>query len=140
MRNIHRTIVSAIIISKDNKILMGKKDPSKGGVEEGQSLEDALKREVQEEVGIDITPYTIESIPDIGVGVCEKVLKDTGEKVLCNMEFHRFKIAISGKTADEIKLQLSDDLVETCWFNKEELLNVKQIPGGKDFFQKLGYI
>jgi hypothetical protein len=24
------------------------------------------------------------------------------------------------------------------WFNKEELLNVNQIPGGKEFFEEMG--
>ena len=152
MREINRIIVSAIIVSKDNKILMGKKDPAKGGVysdcwhlpgggtEDEQSLEEALKREMSEEIGIDITPYTAEPLPYIDNGDAEKVLKDTGEKVLCHMEFHRFKIIIHDKTAGEIKLQLGDDLVETQWFSMSELPGVKQIPGGREFFQKLGYI
>ena len=118
MREIQRTIVSALIFSKDNKILMGRKDPAKGGVyadcwhipgggvEEGQTFEDALKREVLEEVGLDITPYEIIPLPYVDKGVAEKTLKDTGEKVLCHMEFNRFKIVINDKVADEIKLQL----------------------------------
>lgn len=152
MREIHRTIVSALIFSKDNKILMGKKDPTKGGVysdcwhipgggvEEGQSFKDALAREVIEETGIDITPYTLTPIPYVDAGVAEKTLKDTGEKVLCHMEFNRFKIIIDDKNADEIKLHLEDDLVEARWFSIDELPSIKQIPGGKEFFQKLGYI
>ncbi|MBT6335075.1 MAG: NUDIX hydrolase, partial [Candidatus Magasanikbacteria bacterium] len=64
MRSISRDIVSAIIISKDNKIFLGRKDPSKGGVykdcwhlpgggiEKGETDEDALIREIQEETGI----------------------------------------------------------------------------------------
>ena len=152
MREIHRTIVSALIFSKDGKLLMGKKDPTKGGVysdcwhipgggvENGQSLEEALAREVLEEVGIDIAPYTATAIPYVDPGISEKTLKDTGEKVLCHMEFHRFKVVIDDKNADEIKLRLDDDLVEARWFNVDELSSVKQIPGGKEFFQKLGYI
>ena len=56
------------------------------------------------------------------------------------MEFNRFEIHIKDKNADEIKLHLNDDLVEARWFNKEELLNVKQIPGGKEFFEEMGYM
>jgi len=152
MREIHRTIVSALIFSKDNKVLMGRKDPIKGGVysdcwhipgggvESGQSFEEALKREVREEVGIDITPYTLEPLPYVDTDVAEKILKDTEEKVLCRMEFHRFRIVIHDKMADEIRLQLGDDLVESQWFSMSELPSVKQIPGGREFFQKLGYI
>jgi ADP-ribose pyrophosphatase YjhB (NUDIX family) len=56
MRTIHRTIVSALIYSNDGKLLMGKKDPAKGGVyndcwhipgggiEEGEGKIEALTR------------------------------------------------------------------------------------------------
>jgi len=152
MRTINRTIVSALIFSSDNKILMGKKDPTKGGVypdcwhipgggvDEGETFEQALIREVKEEVGLDITPYKLEAIPYVDTGVSEKTLKDTGEKVLCQMEFNRFKIFINDRAADKIQLKLNDDLVEARWFNLDELKDVKQIPGGREFFQKLGYI
>ena len=152
MRKINRIIVSALIFSKDNKILMGKKDPAKGGVysdcwhipgggvENGQSFEKALVREVKEEVGIDITPYKLELLPHVDNGVSEKILKDTGERVLCHMEFNKFKVVINDKTADEIKIQLNDDLIKTRWFTLDELTSLKQIPGGREFFQKLGYI
>ncbi|MBI5734137.1 MAG: NUDIX hydrolase [Candidatus Kerfeldbacteria bacterium] len=133
-------------------MLMGRKDPIKGGVysdcwhipgggvEGGQSFEEALKLEVREEVGIDVTPYTLEQLPYVDTGVAEKILKDTEETVLCHMEFHRFMIVIHDKIADEIKLQLGGDLVELQWFSMSELPSVKQIPGGREFFQKLGYI
>jgi 8-oxo-dGTP pyrophosphatase MutT (NUDIX family) len=131
---------------------MGKKDPNKGGVyvdcwhipgggvEAGQSFEAALKREVLEEVGIDITPYTPEKISFVDNGVSEKTLKDTGEKVLCHMEFNRFRVVINDKNADKIKLKLEDDLVEARWFDTSELSSIKQVPAGKELFQKLGYI
>ena len=39
-----------------------------------------------------------------------------------------------------IKLYLGDDLIKARWFRIGELTSVKQIPGGKEFFQKIGYI
>lgn len=87
MREIYRKIASALIFSKDHQILMGKKDPARGGVysdcwhipgggvDEGETLEQALRREVLEETGIDISPYKIKPIPFIGSGVAEKILK-----------------------------------------------------------------
>lgn len=151
MREIQRTIVSALIFSKDGKLLMGMKDPSKGGVytdcwhipgggiNDGETFEDTLKREVQEEVGIDITPYKKIQIPLKGYGTAEKTLEN-GERVLCNMEFNRFRVDITDKNADEINLNLDDDLAEVRWFSRDELPNVKQIPGGKEFFQEIGLI
>ncbi|MEK7608037.1 MAG: NUDIX hydrolase [Patescibacteria group bacterium] len=151
MREIERTIVSALIFSSDNKLLMGRKDPAKGGVysdcwhlpgggvDPGESFEDALKREISEEVGVDTTSYTPEPLPQKGIGITEKTLKDTGEKVVVKMEFNRFKVLLD-KPADEIEVRLSDDLVEVRWFSLEELPHVKQIPGGKEFFQELGLI
>jgi len=151
MREIQRKIVSALIFSKDHKILMGMKDPSKGGVysdcwhipgggiDEGEALEQALRREVLEETGIDISFYKVKPISFIGSGVAEKTLK-TGEKVLCSMEFNRFEVNINDKDAVDIVLRPTDDLVEIKWFNPEELKKVKQIPGGREFFIQAGYM
>jgi len=152
MREIQRTIVSALIFSKDGKLLMGKKDPTRGGVypdcwhipgggvDEGEALEEALRREVMEEVGIDISPYKPILIPEKGTGVAEKTLQPSGEKVLARMEFNIFRVDITDELTSEIKLHLNADLVETRWFSKDELPGVKQIPGGKEFFQKIGLI
>jgi len=151
MREIQRTIASALIFSKDGKLLMGKKDPAKGGVysdswhipggglDEGETLEQAVEREVKEEVGIDISPYNPVLIPEKGGGVAEKFLP-SGEKVLCRMEFNIFRVDIADKLASDIETNLSDDLVQIQWFGPEELPNVKQIPGGKEYFQKIGLI
>ena len=151
MRTIQRTIASALIFSKDGKLLMGKKDPAKGGVypdcwhipgggiDEGESLRNGVIREVREEVGLDISNNAIEPIPFVDSGTTEKTLGD-GEKVLCEMEFNRFKITISDKNADEITLNPSDDLVEMRWFSLDELADIKQVPSGRELFQRLGYI
>ena len=149
MREIHRTIVSAIIISKDNKILMGKKDPSKwgvyadyrhipgGGVDDTETMEEALKREIQEEIGLDIAPYKKELIPLKGEWTTEKTLKETGEKVICHMAFNRYKIYID-QNATDIITNPSDDLIELQRFTRDELQHITQIPGGKEFFQEIG--
>ena len=150
LREIEREIVSALIFSKEGRLLMGRKDPKKGGVwtdrwhipgggvDEGESLDQALHREIEEEVGIDITPYEVDPLPEKGSGTTEKTLK-SGERVLCHMNFNYFKVIVD-KNSDEIRIKLSDDLIETRWFSREELLTVQQVPGGREFFQKIGLI
>ena len=140
MREIQRVIVSAFVFSKDGKLLMGRKDPSKGGVypdcwhvpgggiDEGETLEEALEREMKEEVGISVTSYHPVLFKEKGGGIAEKTLP-TGEKVLCHMEFNIFRVDVD-QLADDIQLILDDDLVEVRWFDMRELPHVKQIPGG----------
>jgi 8-oxo-dGTP diphosphatase len=152
MREINRIIVVGLIFSKDGKVLMGKKDPKKGGVypdlwhfpgggvDEGETLEDASRREMMEEVGIDIAPYHPILIPEKNYGTSEKTLKDTGEKVLCHMEFNYFRIEIKDRLAGEIKVHPSDDLVECRWVDRGELADMNQVPGSHEFLQKIGLL
>jgi 8-oxo-dGTP diphosphatase len=62
--------VGALFINSDSKVLLGLRSPSKntwprhwdtigGHVEDGESLNDALIREIQEEVGVTATQFTL---------------------------------------------------------------------------------
>jgi len=151
MRIINRDIVSALIFSKDGKLFQGKKDPSKGGVysdcwhipgggtEEGEDRVVALIREIREETGIDISLYQIELIDDKGQGESQKSMSD-GEKVLCKMKFYVYRVKIEDKNADEIRVDLSDDLVEYRWTNLSELSSLKLTPPSVELFSRLGYL
>jgi 8-oxo-dGTP pyrophosphatase MutT (NUDIX family) len=149
MRKIHRDIVSALIHSSDGKLLMGKKDPNKGGVysdcwhipgggiKEGENTSNALVREIKEETGLDID--SIELIDDTGRGYSEKFLEDTQEKVMCNMKFNVFKIQLDN-TAENIHLEPKGDLVELKWFSINDLKDVKLTPPSTELFRRLGLI
>ncbi len=149
MKTIQRDIVSAIIISQDQKIFLGRKKPDGGGVypdcwhlpgggvDKEESKDEALKREILEETGIDISKYDSELIDDKGEGESEKILKDTGEKVLCRMKFFVYKVVINDKASDEIKINLNDDLVEYIWVELEKLSKIKQPPPGKELLQRV---
>ncbi len=151
MKRIRREIVSAVIFSKDGKFFQGRKDPARGGVypdawhipgggiEEGENKIAALKREIAEETGIDISPYSIELIDDTGRGESEKTL-ESGERVLCEMMFYVYRIVIDDKNADEIGVTLNGDLAEYVWHDPHELKDVVLTPPSQELFARLGYI
>lgn len=152
MKTIHRDIATAVIFSKDKKILQGMKDPDLGGVyphcwhipgggvEKGEDLKTALIREIKEEVGIDISSYTIKLLDDTGTGVSEKTLPESGERVRAEMHFNVFEVVIDDKNADEIKISLDDDLMKYRWTTIEELATLPLTPPSETLFKKLGWL
>ena len=118
MRTIERDIVSGHIYSGDGKLLLARnthpeagvvygdcwKIPG-GGVETGETKIQTLVREVQEESGIDITPFGIELVDNSMIGEAEKVLRESGEKVLAKMKFFTYKVTLD-KPAAQISVTL----------------------------------
>jgi hypothetical protein len=98
-----------------------------------------LKREVAEEAGIDISGYKVVLVDDAGKGESNKTL-NTGENVICKMNFFVYKVEINDKNSDEIKVSLDDDLVKYRWTDPKELRNLKLTPPSAELFKKLGYL
>lgn len=152
MREIKRKIVGGVIFSKDGKLLQVMKDQKGGGVfvdcwhipgggvEESESNKEAIIREIKEEVGIDISPYKIELVDDKETGEAEKILKDTGERVLCKMQYNDYKVVINDKLAKNIKVTLDDELEKYEWIDIKDLRGRKVTPPSMELFKKLGYI
>ncbi len=152
MKIIHRNIVSAMIFSKDGKLFQGKKHPENGGVysgfwhipgggvKEGENKIEALKREILEETGIDISKYKIELLDDSGSRESDKILKDTGEKVLCKMKFFVYKVAIGDKRSDEIKVRIGSDLSIFRWSDINDCKEEEITPPSRALFKRLGFI
>lgn len=149
MNTTHRTIVSGLIFSSDGKLLMGKKDPKKGGVyancwhlpgggvDDRETLAQAVVREIREEVGIAVKEAQCVLIDDKGSG--ESIKTIDGEEVLCQMQFNVFRIELA-TTAEETSVILNDDLVEYGWFAPEELRAAKLTPPSVELFMRLGYL
>ena len=106
METLRRNIVSALIFSRDGKLLFGKKDPKGGGVyadcwhipgggvNKDEDRLQALRREISEEVGLDISKSATRLIDDQGQGESEKRL-DSGKTVLCKMKFFVYEIRLN---------------------------------------------
>lgn len=151
MRIINQAIASAIIFSKDGKLLMGQKPPHRaavypdcwhipgGGIETDETLEEAVTREVFEETNIDISAYTPKLIDDVGSGEGIRTLED-GEQILAKMQFNIFEIRIDDKDAADISVQPKDDLENLTWFSISDLDTVQLAPPSITLFRRLGYI
>lgn len=148
MRTIERDIVGAFIFSADNKILLGHNKKGGvyqdqliipgGGIEDGESKLDAVKRETLEETGLDISGATINEIDGASVGESEKTLQD-GERVLVKMKFYDYQIRLSSDS-HETELVFEDDYAEATWYTPEELAGAKIGPATKATLQKLKFI
>jgi 8-oxo-dGTP pyrophosphatase MutT (NUDIX family) len=149
VRVIRRTIVSALIFSKDGKLLIGKKDPNSGGVypdcwhipgggvEEGETLLKALRREILEEVGINTAACKVVLADDKGSGQTEKTLR-SGETIICKMKFYVYRVDVDSNAADS-KTNPTDDLVMLQWVDLAELKQYKLTPPSIALFTRLGY-
>lgn len=132
MRILYRDIVGGFIFSKDDKLLLGKNRKGGvyegsfvvpgGGVDEGETKEMALYREMLEETGININNADIRPLYILS-GETEKTLRDTNERVIVKMAFYNYRIDLN-QNADEVIIKTEDDWSSPCWFKIDELKDV----------------
>ena len=149
MRTIARDIAGALLLSNDGYALIGKNVKGGvyedlwvipgGGIDEGESKEDAAKREILEEVGIDIHNAKIEPIALVQSGTTEKTLRDTGERVLVEMTFYNFKVTID-QPAKDIPIVLEDDFGHAEWVPMSELKEKSYSPSVESLLRSLSLI
>lgn len=148
MRTIKRDIVGAFIISADQKLLLGKSNRATyegmwlvpgGGIEAGESTEEALIREVKEETGIDITQAKIESLALRHNGTSEKILKETGERVIGVYDFFNYKVTLS-VNAEDAHVQEADDFTDATWWTFDELARIPLSPPTKRTLEFMGFL
>ena len=149
MKTVHREIVAVIISSKDEKLFLAKMHPQKtgvyldswhipgGGADAGETLEEALIREIKEELGFDLSPYKIELYDDLGYGESQKLYN--GEKVIAKMHFNVYKVVVTDKKASEIKIALCEDLDQFAWISPKEMSKYKLTPPSVELFSRKPY-
>lgn len=146
MRTIHRDIVGVFIFSSDDHILLGKGGVYEGawlipggGIEEGETKLEAIKRETLEETGIDISDFKVKLLDLELTGESEKVLRNSGEKVLVKMKFYNFT-AYANRAAKDIVIVPADDMKEASWHPVKDLPNLNLSPPSKTTLHSLGYL
>ena len=149
MRTIERDIAGAFLLSNDGFILLGKNVKGGvfedrwvvpgGGIDEGESPEQAMQREILEEVGIDVTGAEIVEQLDYQTGASEKTLRDTGERVIVNMTFKDFVVTID-KPAKEITVILEDDFEFAEWTPIDELADRSYSPSVEYRLKTMGLL
>lgn len=149
MRTIKRDIAGALLFSNDRRVLIGKNVKGGvyenlwvipgGGIDEGESKEDAVKRETLEEVGIDISNSKIEPIELVQTGTTQKTLRDTGERVLVDMTFYNFKVTIDLPSRD-IPIKLEDDFGHAEWVPIKKLAEKSYSPSVEGILKTLSLI
>ncbi len=146
MRTIHRDIVGAFIFSNDNKVLLGKTGVYAGkwvvpggGLKKGETKLAGTIREVLEETGLDITDEYPVKLDIEQTGESEKVLRETGERVLVKMVFFDFVVRLK-KSSDETPLQAGDDLVEIGWFSSSDIKDMNLAPPTLSILKELRFV
>jgi len=149
MREITRDIAGGVIVSADGKVLLGQNVKGGvhddkwvipgGGIDDGETQTDALKREMLEEIGLDISSCKITPFEVAFTGSAEKTLRETGERVLVHMTFHDSKIELAQQAAD-VTLRCEDDFDKARFFSREELPGLLIAPFTRRRLDELGLI
>jgi 8-oxo-dGTP pyrophosphatase MutT (NUDIX family) len=148
MKSINRDIVGAFIVSNDGYILLGKSKKGGvyqgvwvvpgGGIEPGETWEEAMRREVREEVGMELDDAEITPLHDeFLTGESEKVIN--GETVLVRMKFHDFLVEFP-KAHTDIHFENQEELAEARWLKLADITADMLGPGVSYRLRKLGYI
>ena len=148
MRTIRRNIASAFFVSKDGKVLLGKNRAGGvfegcyvvpgGGIEEGETKEQGLRREMLEETGIDIAGRSVVQV-NLFEGSHPKTLRGTNERVMVDMTFNDFRVDLDEKAAD-VTVVAGDDWSSPRWFTSDELQKEKIADFTAVTLKKMGFL
>jgi 8-oxo-dGTP diphosphatase len=125
--------VAAVVFNNQNKLLLVRrgKEPGKGSwgipggvVELGENLEDAVKREIQEETGIDVEPTDV-------ITVVNRIFNDDEGRI----QFHYIIVEYLCRSANRIP-KASDDVDRALWVSIEEAKTFSLPPITREVIEK----
>ncbi len=130
-------LVVVAIVERDGKILMGNKVKDMGpypntwrlpggGVEEGESLEDAVKREVREETGLEVT--NLEKV------ALQEDDEPNKHNEMTHYTFHIFRAETTGEEKP------SYEFPELMWVDKLKLKEVPLARPSMEYFKHIGLL
>jgi len=131
-------VVVTTLIEKNGKILLGQKPKDVGpypntwhlpggGVNlENESLEDAVRREVKEETGLEITKM-------------ERVSFDEDYEPDKRGDMTHYLFLVYKVTPKSMNAKAADDIVELKWFAKSELKKLPLTRPSVKFFKEIGW-
>lgn len=111
-----RLAVKGVILDKENKLALAGTRYSLlpgGGVEEGESLVEALIREVREEIGCDI-----EIIKEIAV------TEEFRDKIKRHQETHFFLVNVVGEKGEPTTSQENEQDIKILWCTLDEAIKL----------------
>ena len=150
MKRIEREVVGAVLVSADGKVLLGKSAAAAvgvysgrwvipgGGIQPGETKEEALVREVMEETHHDISRCRLRLVRSQSKDESRKKLKETGEVVLVEMSFNDYLVELD-RTAAELGTEPSEELVVLQWFDRRQLNQIKLAPPTATLLKQLNF-
>jgi 8-oxo-dGTP pyrophosphatase MutT (NUDIX family) len=73
-------------------------------------------------------------------GSSEKTLRESGERVNCNMHFFTYKVVLHDRIAADIEVRLNDEFIEYRWVRPDELRDLNLSPPARELYRELGYL
>lgn len=128
--------VGAVIINNDSVLLVKRKhEPGKdlwsipgGLVELGETVQEAVKREVKEETGLDVEVVKL-------IDVVDNIIKDEQNRIKFHYILIDFLVSIIGG-----ECKPTSDASEIKWFKNHELTNYKVTNTAMKLLKKIGFI
>src|SRR5215471_11384309 len=115
----------------DRGVFPGQWGLAGGGVEPGERIHDALRREVMEELGVSIISYRPAFFKD---GLHEKTFPN-GERRPIYMVFLIFECCVGGET-----VRLNAEFSEYAWVDRKDLATYDLNSATRETFATLGLI